>query len=187
MTWYRFVGGSDAVDDGSPIPSSHCVEGFIFNLPPNVVRCGVPAVAQRDWQPLGSAGTQVRSPAWHGGLRIWRCHSGSLAHTCSSDLIPGWGTPCALGRPTKKKESHQINTEIPLFQVWRPELKDSAQGQRAGKYQPGLDAGLSDSGAWGFTSTLVAGALRGRLGGPQASSRPVVLQMGSLSQPPRHH
>ena len=56
-----------------------------------------------DRQHFGSAGTQVRSPAQHSGLRIWRCCSLGLGRDCSSDLIPGPGTPYAAGWPNMKK------------------------------------------------------------------------------------
>ena len=61
-------------------------------------------MAQWDWWHLGSAGTQVRSPAWHGGLRIWYCCSCGLGLNCSSDLILGPGTPYAAGQPKNKKQ-----------------------------------------------------------------------------------
>ena len=48
---------------------------------------------------------QVRSPAWHSGLRIWSCHSCRVGGNCDSDLIPGLGTPCAVGKPKKEKTS----------------------------------------------------------------------------------
>ena len=64
---------------------------------------GVPAVAQEDLQPVGSAGPQVPALARHSGLRIWRCCgcglSSGLGHSCGSDLIPGPGTPYATGQP----------------------------------------------------------------------------------------
>ena len=64
-------------------------------------KAGVPAVAQRDQLHLCRPGTQVQSPARHSGLRI-RCRcSYSIGHNCGSDLIPGPGTPYALGRPQK--------------------------------------------------------------------------------------
>ena len=53
---------------------------------------------------LGSTGTQVRSPARHGGLRIPCICSCGLGCNCSSDLIPGWETPYALGQPKKEKK-----------------------------------------------------------------------------------
>ena len=62
-------------------------------------------MAQWDWQHLGSAGTQVQSPAQHCGLRIQcccKCNS-SLGQNCSLDLIPGPETPFAAGQPKKKK------------------------------------------------------------------------------------
>ena len=56
-------------------------------------------MAQWDLQHLGSTGTQVQSPAWHSGVRIQHCHSNGLGLNCGSDLIPGLGTPYALGWP----------------------------------------------------------------------------------------
>ena len=61
-------------------------------------------MAQQDWQYFGSPGTQVRFPARHDGLRIWHCHSYSLGRNCGLDLIPGQGTPEAMGRPKKEKK-----------------------------------------------------------------------------------
>ena len=56
----------------------------------------IPAVVQWDWQHLGSAGTQVLSPAQHRGMRIQRCHSCGLGGNCGLYLIPGLGTPYPL-------------------------------------------------------------------------------------------
>lgn len=50
--------------------------------------------AHGDQPCLGSAVTQVRSPARHGGLRIWL-----LGLNYAWDLFPGLGTPYAKGRP----------------------------------------------------------------------------------------
>ena len=52
-------------------------------------KAGVPTVAQWDQLYLRSARTQVRSPAWHSGLRIWQCGSCSLGLICGSDPWPG--------------------------------------------------------------------------------------------------
>ena len=68
-----------------------------------------------DWH-LGSTGTQVQSPARHSGLRIWHCGSSGLGHDCGSDLIPGPGTPYALGRPkmkNKQKQGQRVGEEPP--------------------------------------------------------------------------
>ena len=48
---------------------------------------------------------QVQSLAQHSGLRIWCCHnhSCSLGRNHSLDLIPGPGTPYAVGQSGKKK------------------------------------------------------------------------------------
>ena len=43
---------------------------------------------------------QVQSPTHHSGLRIGHCHSWGL------DLIPGQGTPYAVGQPKKKKKNY---------------------------------------------------------------------------------
>ena len=59
-------------------------------------------------QGLGSAGTQVRFLARHSGLRIQCCHSFGLGHNCSSDLIPGLGTPHVTGQPKIKQQRNQI-------------------------------------------------------------------------------
>jgi len=62
----------------------------------------VPVMVQADRWRLRSTGTQVRSPARHSGFRIQHCHSCSLGYNCGSDLIPGQGTPYALGQPKKR-------------------------------------------------------------------------------------
>ena len=53
---------------------------------------------------------QVQSLAQHSGLRIWCCHSCSLGHSCGSNLIPGLGTPYALGGGQKRKKREEILT-----------------------------------------------------------------------------
>ena len=70
----------------------------------NFPTIGVPAVAQWDQQCLGSTTAQVPSSAQHRGLRIQRCYSCSLGHICGLDLIPGLGTPYAMGWPKKEKK-----------------------------------------------------------------------------------
>ena len=66
---------------------------------------------------LGSAGTQVQSPAWHNGLRIWHCRSCGLGPNCGLDLIPGPGTPYAVGPPPpqKKKTAHKYSFSLTNF------------------------------------------------------------------------
>ena len=73
---------------------------------------GVPAVTQQDQWCLESPGTQVLSLARHRGLRIQRCHSFSLGHNCSSDLILGPGIPYAAGWPKKKKKKICVLSHI---------------------------------------------------------------------------
>lgn len=63
-------------------------------------RCGT----TQQWH-LWSTGTQVRSPAWHSGLRVQRCHSFGLGHSYDPDLIPGPGTAYATGHGTPTKKS----------------------------------------------------------------------------------
>ena len=58
---------------------------------------------------LGGAGMQVLSPACHSGLQMWHCCSYDLGRDCSSDLIPGQGTPYAAGWP-KMKEKKKVHT-----------------------------------------------------------------------------
>ena len=53
----------------------------------------VPALVQWDRQCLGSAETQVWSPAQHSGLRIRHCRSCGLVYNYGLDLIPELGTP----------------------------------------------------------------------------------------------
>ena len=55
-----------------------------------------------DCQHLWSAGTQVQSPAQHSRLRIQGCYNCGIDHNCGSDLIPGLGTPHAVGCPKEK-------------------------------------------------------------------------------------
>lgn len=54
---------------------------------------GVPAVAQQDLRHLCSTRKQVQSPALNSWLKVCRCYN------CSSDLIPCWVPPHALGWP----------------------------------------------------------------------------------------
>ena len=68
----------------------------------------VPAVAQQDLSHVESTGTQVGSLAWHNELRIWPCHSCGLGCSCASDLIPGLGTPYAMGQPKMKKKKKKL-------------------------------------------------------------------------------
>ena len=58
-------------------------------------------MAQWDWQCLGSAEMQVRSPAPYSGLRTWHCHSCSLGANC--DLASELHN--AMGQPKKKSKA----------------------------------------------------------------------------------
>ena len=69
-----------------------------------VLLAEVPSVVQQDWWPLGRAGMQVHSPAWHSGLSFQSFHSCGLGQDRGLNLIPGLGTPCAMGWPKKKKK-----------------------------------------------------------------------------------
>ena len=72
-----------------------------------------------DWQHLGSTGTQVRSLAWHSGLRIWCCCSCSLCCSGGSNLIPGlelhmpWGSQ----KEKKKKKRKEYGIVTTMAQV----------------------------------------------------------------------
>ena len=68
---------------------------------------GAPTVVQWDQRCLGSTGMQVRSLAWHSGLRIQCCHSCGLGQDLSLDLIPGLGTPYAAGVTKKRKKKKE--------------------------------------------------------------------------------
>ena len=59
-----------------------------------------------DWQCFCSTETQVQSLAQHSGLRIWHCRG--CGHNCSSDLIPGLGTPYAVGHLPKNKTKQKL-------------------------------------------------------------------------------
>ena len=83
---------------------------FVRNLREELL--GVPTVARRDPHHLGSAGAQVQSLAWLSGLRIQCCCSCGLGCNYSSDLIPGWGTPYAAGRPKKGKKKKKVRGSI---------------------------------------------------------------------------
>ena len=74
---------------------------------------GVPAVAQRDWRHFGSTRTQGSPAQW---IRIPRCCRCDLGQDCGLNLIPGLGTPYALGWPKKKKNQ---KTKHHRFPSWR--------------------------------------------------------------------
>ena len=70
---------------------------------------------QRNWQHIGSTGTQVHSPAQHSGLRIWHCRSCGLGRNCAWALIPSLGTPYAMSgqkRKINKLELHELLLNI---------------------------------------------------------------------------
>ena len=46
--------------------------------------------------------------------RTQHCCSCSLGHNCISDLIPGPGTPCAVGWPRKKIKKEEID-----YNIWK--------------------------------------------------------------------
>ena len=46
--------------------------------------------------------------AWHSGLRIWHCHNHRIGRNSGLDLIPGPGTPYAMGQPEKKKKKKKL-------------------------------------------------------------------------------
>ena len=79
--------------------------------------CGALAVSQWDQKHFGDTGTWVQSLAQNSGLRIHCCHRCSLVCSCGLDLIPGPGTPYAMGRPkTKnKKQNKPLKKHVPLY------------------------------------------------------------------------
>ena len=80
---------------------------------------GAPAVTQRDWCHLESTGMQVRSLAWHSGLRIWHCHSCDLGQDCGLGLTPGLGASYAMDGQKWKKNRQTKNI---FFSFLRPPL-----------------------------------------------------------------
>ena len=74
-------------------------------------KSGVPAVTQQDRRHHGSAGMQVRTLAWHSGLRIRNCCSCTLGHKYNSDLIPGLVIPYAAGQPKKREKKKKGRKE----------------------------------------------------------------------------
>ena len=70
---------------------------------------GVPAVPEWDQQHVGSAGTQVQSPAQDSELRIWHCCSYGLGHNCSLYLIPGGRG--GSGQKKKKERGNEWASE----------------------------------------------------------------------------
>ena len=65
-------------------------------------------MAQWDWQHLCNAKTQVQSLAQHGGLKDPTCPSCGVGCSCGLDLIPGLGTPYAVGQPKKIERKKYI-------------------------------------------------------------------------------
>ena len=102
----------------------------------------VPTVAQQDQQCLWSAGMQVRIPAQHSGLRIWRCCTCSVGCNCGSHLIPDPGTLYASGDPRKKKK--EKNIQGGAKGLWPRGKGDASRcgGTQQGRSSPGTD--LSD-------------------------------------------
>lgn len=98
------------------------LKGF-FSLK-NDASLGVPAVAQQDWQPLGSAGRQVPSPAQPTRLGLQQYPSFSLGCSCGSNVI--WSLApelCMLqgGQKRKKKYIEMHN----LVQLWKNLREDA--------------------------------------------------------------
>ena len=54
--------------------------------------------------------TQVQSPAWHNGLKDQVLPQLQVGCNCGSDLIPGLGTPHAMGWPKKKSKENCIKS-----------------------------------------------------------------------------
>ena len=71
----------------------------------------------------------VWSPAWCSGLRIWHCHSCGLGQNSGLNLIPGLGTPSAMGCPPPKEKKRKKNTidliSLQIISLSRLYLPDS--------------------------------------------------------------
>ena len=70
---------------------------------------GVPTVAQWERQCLWSTKTQVRSQAWHSGLRLWCFCSWGL------DLTPYLGISICCGVAKKEKKSFSCKWQHAIF------------------------------------------------------------------------
>lgn len=77
------------------------------------IRLGVPLWLSGIGGVFGVVRLRFDPLAWHSGSSIWLCSSCSLGHSFGSNLIPGPGTPSAVGWP-KKKESKNKN-KTPAF------------------------------------------------------------------------
>ena len=68
--------------------------------------------------PLGALGCRFYSQPRHSGGRILHYLSCGLGHKCSSDLIPGLGTPCATGHrknQTKPNQTNNPQNQLPIY------------------------------------------------------------------------
>ena len=106
--------------DGEEIFTKHTsgIQNILFLILKTTT--GVPTVTQ--W--IGSR-TWAQSPAWHGELVKGSncCCSCGVVHNCGSDLIPGLGTPYAMGQskwtnkqennPTKKISKRSEHQQLP--------------------------------------------------------------------------
>ena len=92
---------------------------------------------QWDQWHLYSAGTQVQSLAWHGGLRIPSCRSCGIGCNCGLDLILSLGIPYALGQPKKeRKESKREHRELPEPLCYmRTQYKNTSMNQESDSQQ----------------------------------------------------
>ena len=69
------------------------------------------------------------TPAQHVGSRVWLCRSRSVGGTCGSDLIPGLGTPYAVGWPKQiNKQTTRATTKH--IGAWTPLFRGFALKQR---------------------------------------------------------
>ena len=75
------------------------------------LEAGVPAMAQRDLWHLWSSGAQVRSLAWHSGLRILSCCSCPIGCNRGPDLTPGTEMPY-VPRAAKKRGKKKKRLEV---------------------------------------------------------------------------
>ena len=61
------------------------------------------------------------TPSWTQWVKDTALLSCSLSHNYGTDLIPGWGTPCAAGKQKKKKPKKQNNNNkigVPVVVQW---------------------------------------------------------------------
>lgn len=72
---------------------------------------GILLWCDKNQQPLWSTGMLIQSLAEHMGLRLQRCHSCSIGHKCSLDLMPGHSHASGAVKKEKKKKKEKTRKQ----------------------------------------------------------------------------